>query len=294
MKSKKRETKNGEKDTNGEKKSEEAYSPRIAYAAMSFIAFMLGVCVLMILIFKSKYIIPQDITSKVFYAILIALGISSAAFLFGAMRSYAIYQGKMLGGVLELGGPVVLFCLVIIGGFKLTNDTTTFDLTIYLHGTKGIHDLILRNHGEIIVDFGRDRRKEKIRENGDIYFKGIPSKFRNKEILIIVDAEGFEVAIPNKRYIISGESIYVEVRQSDSLFSGTVIDTNLNPIEGVNVNIGNIMKMTDKNGTFRINIPSEIKKKQMLFVAKKPGYRTESGFIYTDSKKEVEIILSEK
>ncbi len=47
------------------------------------------------------------------------MGASVDAFLFGAMRSYATYSGKVLGGLLELGGPVVVFAMVMIGGYWL-------------------------------------------------------------------------------------------------------------------------------------------------------------------------------
>ena len=42
------------------------------------------------------------------------------------------YRGEVLGGVLELGGPVVAFFLVLILGFWLVPNPTAFAVTVYV------------------------------------------------------------------------------------------------------------------------------------------------------------------
>jgi len=72
---------------------------------------------------------------RIFYLLLIPWALSCAAFLFGAMRGYARFAHKRLGNSLELGGPVVLFCLVLVGGFKLVpSGPDTFDVTVRASG----------------------------------------------------------------------------------------------------------------------------------------------------------------
>jgi hypothetical protein len=54
--------------------------------------------------------------------------------LFGAIRAFAKVYYKHWGLVIELGGPVALFCGVIYGGFKLVpQPPPTFDLAVRAH-----------------------------------------------------------------------------------------------------------------------------------------------------------------
>lgn len=53
------------------------------------------------------------LTSNLYYFILLPMGLAAAGFLFGILRSYALYSGKKRGRILELSGPVVAFLLVL-------------------------------------------------------------------------------------------------------------------------------------------------------------------------------------
>jgi hypothetical protein len=76
--------------------------------------------------------------------VLLPLGLAAAGFLFGVLRSYASYRGKHLGGVLELGGPIIAAAMVVIGGFVLVPSPATFPITVYVHGERGPQDVVLR------------------------------------------------------------------------------------------------------------------------------------------------------
>ncbi len=117
----------------------------LTYTFISMGGFVIGISLLLLFIFKSDNLISQGIDEKVFYILLLPLGLSVAAFLFGAMRAYATFKGKVLGGLLELGGPIVASVLVVVGGFMLVPDTSTFALTVYVHGSKGKQDIVLKN-----------------------------------------------------------------------------------------------------------------------------------------------------
>src|SRR5258708_39002968 len=85
-------------------------------------------------IFQVPRLIESGAQGQVFYVLLIPWSLSCAAFLFGAMKSYARFTYKPLGSFLELGGPVVLFCLVLVGGFRLVPpEPETFCLTVRSH-----------------------------------------------------------------------------------------------------------------------------------------------------------------
>ena len=215
--------------------------------------------------------------------------------MFGAMRSYATYTGNALGGMLELGGPVVIFVLVLINGFKLVPDTSTFPLTVYVHGSKGHQDILLRNQGEVMIDLGNDRRIEKIGEKGMVYFPAIPAEFRNQEVPISVDAEGFEDVTPNARYVLTGKSIYVEIQRNDDLavVFGTVQDEKTF-LPDVRVSIGDLDVTTDENGRFRLEIPPDKQKTRQRLMAFKAGYHIWESSVLPETGQEVKIILMKK
>ena len=107
-----------------------------------------------LLLWKGDKLTAWGLTGNFYYLILLLLGLTAAAFLFGAMRSYARYRGRQLGGALELGGPVVGCAFVVIGGLALVKNPTTFPLTVYVHGEGGAAQLVLRKSGHILVDLG--------------------------------------------------------------------------------------------------------------------------------------------
>jgi hypothetical protein len=107
------------------------------------------------------------------------------------MRSYARFRGTHLGSTLELGGPVVLFCLVVLGGFKLVPAApVTFDLTVRPHSADGLNPII--TSGKITIDLDTDRRTEAIGSNGEADFKGIPPRFQGATLKILPQVEGYE------------------------------------------------------------------------------------------------------
>src|SRR5258706_11914606 len=59
----------------------------------------------------------SNIKLPIYFFLLVITGFIAAAFLSGAMRSHAKYSGKVYGGNLELGGPVVVFALIIYMGY---------------------------------------------------------------------------------------------------------------------------------------------------------------------------------
>ena len=113
----------------------------MAYAVSSAVFLIIGTGLLLLYIFKAKDLVNQGIDKNVFYILLFPLGFSAAAFLFGAMRSYARYSGKQFSGYLDLGGPVVLFLLVVVLGFLLIPGSGPFDFTVILRDADGKTEL---------------------------------------------------------------------------------------------------------------------------------------------------------
>jgi hypothetical protein len=162
-----------------------------AYAGMTLIGSAIGVGLLFFYVYQVPKLIQAGAQGQVFYLLLIPWGLSCAAFLFGAMRSYARFTYKRIGSVIELSGPVVLFCLVVIGGFKLVPpQPETFDLTVRAHAADGKEAII--KSGKITIDLENDRRTAAFGPNGEANFKGIPPKFMGATIQILPQADGYE------------------------------------------------------------------------------------------------------
>lgn len=161
-----------------------------AYAVIALFGLAVAICFTVLYIYLVPRLVQNGAQDRVFYVLLIPWGLASAAFLFGAMGSFAHFTHKHLGNALVLGGPVVLFCLVIVGGFKLVPPLPeTFDLTVRPHGPNGTDPVIML--GEITIDFDNYRRSQPLSSNGEADFKGVPAKFRGATVGVVPRVDGY-------------------------------------------------------------------------------------------------------
>jgi hypothetical protein len=139
-------------------------------------------------VYRVPKLVESGVQGQVFYLLLIPWALSCAAFLFGAMKSYARLTYKHLGNFLELGGPVVLFCLVLVGGFKLVPSAPeTFDLAVRAHSK----DSPLLTSGQITLDLP-GLPHAYIGPDGEANFKGISAGFKGAAIRVLAHVEGYE------------------------------------------------------------------------------------------------------
>jgi hypothetical protein len=162
-----------------------------AYAIISLFGFLLGVGLLLFYVYQVPRLVEGGAQNQVFYLLLIPWALSCAAFLFGVMQSFARFTHKRLGNALELGGPVVLFCLVLVGGFKLVpSSSETFDVTVRAHSTDERDPVI--TSGTITIEIDTVRRTESIDSAGEVNFKGIPPRFRGATLRVLPKVSGYE------------------------------------------------------------------------------------------------------
>ena len=195
-----------------------------------------------------------------------------------------------------------LIVLSIIAGwitfhsFFPAQKSDSMQLTVYVHGPTVKTDRVLEHSGKVIVDFGNDRRDPVIGENGRTNLGEIPEKFRNKEIVIGLEAKGFQPAHPEIMYKLDGSPIYFAVRPDNSLakISGIVKDAeNLSFLEGVTVMVDGEMTKTDAFGNLNLVMPEEKQKEQYHVHFKKDGYQDASERYYPQSGP-IEIRLKRK
>jgi hypothetical protein len=250
----------------------ERWKEIVLYALISLISFLCGAGVLGLLVWKAELLSRLGLTGNLFYIVLLPMGLAAAGFLFGVVRSYARYSGKQLGGMLELGGPIVAFLLVLILGFVLVKPLTTFPLTVYVHGAGGPQDVVLRNSGDVLLDLAGDRRREPIGADGQAYFPAIPTNFQGQEVPISVDSDTFEVSETKQKLRLDGNSIYLPVQRKAGHLSGWVKDEKGNPIPGATVNVAGLSKVSDSAGYFEFSIPGRQMQGELQLEALAPGY----------------------
>jgi hypothetical protein len=242
------------------------------YAVISLVSFLIGALLLFFMVAKAERLVALGLSGRLYYIVLLPLGLSVAGFLFGVVQSFATYKGKQFGGNLVLGGPVVAFLLVVVLGFVLVPDPSTFPVTFYVHGPGGPQDIVLRNSGEVLVDLGGDRRKVSIGDQGQAYFPAIPANFRGQEVLARVSADQFEAADANRKYKLSAQAIYLAVRRKAGRISGLVESEDPKCLAGAQIQVAGLTAaMNPNSGRFELSIPGDRLQNELVLDVSAPG-----------------------
>lgn len=245
----------------------------LPFALLSLGSFLAGALLLWILVAQADKLVGLGLEGKLYYLVLLPLGLSVAAFLFGALHSYALYRGKLLGGVLELGGPVVVFCLVVLGGFLLVPETKPFDVTVFVHGEGGVHDIPLRGEGSVVLDLGQDRRQKPIDAQGQADFKGISPSLRGQKVPIFVEAKGFETMSGSAPRRLEEGSLYLPVRRLPVPLRGQVQDDEGQPIAGAKLQLNGLITNSGENGSFFFEVPVRLLDEKLFLDVSASGYK---------------------
>jgi hypothetical protein len=264
-----------------------------ASVAIAAASFMAALAVLLLLVYKAQALVALGMAGNLFYIVLVPLGLSVAAFLFGILRSRAAYAGKPFGGTLELSGPPVVFFLVVVLGFNLIPSPQVFALTVFVHGESGRQDLLLRNEGSVLLFVGSDLKREPIGIDGQAKFMGIPGSFRGQKVPVAIDAEGYELATENVRISLDAESADIAVRAKPALLIGYVREENSQPIADATVSVVGATARTDSTGFFRLTLSGAVLKKDLAVQVTAPGYGSWFGTAVPGSN-ELVVILARR
>ena len=232
--------------------------PRIAkFALLSLVIFLVGAALLAVMLWQAETLERQGLIGPFYYIVLLLMGSSAAVFFFEVLQSYALYREKVLGGTLKLGGPVVVFLLVVIRGSVFMPNPSAFSVMVFVHGEAGIHDVVLRNTGFVVMDMGSNRRQEEVGGKGEVSFSGIPASFRGQEVPVWVEAEGFEPVNPEQTQRLDRSNLYMAVRRKAAWLAGHVQDESGHPIANADVRVGGLSTSTDPSGDFRLRLPGD-------------------------------------
>lgn len=243
----------GDSDSNGQK----------GWLIVSGIAFLITILASGILVFKGKQLESIGIVGNIYYIILIPLGFSSAAFLGGAMKSYASFTSNenFRYGKLHLTGPIVIFALVVGGGFVLPNlnKKEFFDLKFRIIEVDKTTRLF--NEGKLILYIGKEPKTANIHD-GEAIFYNIPKNYGNKSVRILPVIDNYQL-LDSDQVIISKNDDYIDikvVRTKESLITnvrGSIIDIKNAPIDNAFINFGSGLASgySNQNGDFSFTVP---------------------------------------
>jgi hypothetical protein len=176
------------------------------------------------------------------------------------MRSLAEYQGTLWFGTLRLGGPVVVFAMVVLGGLILPKPSRV-QAVVHVFGPGGADDVI--RQGTVRLTLGQSVLVQPIDQNGAAYFPDLSSEFLGAPIEVSAQVEGYRNRPAAARTLPPNGVLRLDldklpaVLPSTTIF-GTVLGIADNrPREGVDISVENGLATgtTDRLGNFRFQVP---------------------------------------
>lgn len=223
----------------------------VIITGLGFVLFVAAAVILMIFSNKTANLSPQ-----VYFFLLVFVALIASGFLFGALKAHAKYSGKLFNGTLALGGPAVIFCLIIYFGLKLSPEADSFNIKFIVFGDESKNELV--NGGLLKVLFNKPDSARI--ENGVVTFTELPTNLLGKTISVTPAVIGFyrqsqQITIP------ADGRTPIELhlkKQTDSLtISGLVVDMQGQPVPNVLIVLANGLYKTsaDQLGNFRFILP---------------------------------------
>lgn len=255
--------------TNTQTPSQHALLPLI----VAGIAATVGIGLLGLMLLAAPMLVRLQLVGHVWYALLIALGLSAAITVFALFKSYARYTGKILDGTIVVGGPALVMLIIMVLGFKFVPPPLVrFDVTVFLHGEEGRQAQVLRNEGRLSLDLGADRRIEPVGDKGEVRFIGIPSDQRDRVVGVTLDAEKYELIKSDLDLNLDREVHYIAVRPKSLRLIGEVTDLDGRPIANAAVAISNKSTLTNEVGRFEIQLPADLPEQDRTLTIRAQGY----------------------
>lgn len=149
------------------------------------------------------------IQASLFYVVLVGLGLCSAGFLFGALRSRANYVGSVHGR-LQISGPAVVFLIVILLGLKLAKPAESERLAVYLKGPNG-----LLNDGIVNIRIGAYSQSTRLgpRQSADF---DIPAEYLGKPLQVDSSVPDYDPVTDQLSTIPADHAVYLTLKCSRS------------------------------------------------------------------------------
>jgi hypothetical protein len=264
----------------------------VVYALISLAAFLCGAALLATMIWNADALTRFGLIGQVFYPVLVIFGLCAAVCLFGVLQSYATYRGRHFGGVLEMGGPAVVFALVVIGGKLLVPDVRTFSLAIYVHGPNGPQDVVLRNSGMVALDLD-ERVTQQIGDKGQAVFPAVPAKFRDQEVAVSLQSDVFETSRQIHKLRLTPPLVYLPVDLRMGHIDVHVTDVKGEPVSDAEIRVeSQLLGKTNAEGDMKSEVALTNADQNPKLRVQHSGYQPWSAEISVYGTKQIEIQLT--
>jgi len=243
------------------------------YLVVSAAGLAVAIGLLLFLVVGAERIMTAGLDHRVFYVLLVPLGLSAAAFAFGAMNSSGTFtQGgsKQVG----LSGPAMFAALVVFGGFFLVPQGGLASLAVRVDRTAEAGGGPVAG-ARVTVDWGIQRLTQVTDETGQASFLGLPPGASGVEVA--ASADGFaserrvlEAVPPNGVVRLQLATVAPATR-----LRGTVFDRETGtPLPDVHLDFGSgdATATTDASGNFAVDLPAS-QGARILVVGTRGGVR---------------------
>jgi len=228
---------------------------------------------ILLLLFWFIFSVSQSritLSLPLYFFLLIIADLSATAFLTGAMRSTAQYEGNVFKGKLSLTGPAVVFFIILILGYRYrpVSMASPFDLTIFVQKPDKINDTHFDN-AELIIYDGNEPKHAAIDNDGRALFVNVNPSYLGNPIQVSSKIEGYSISTKNDTSVLIPKNPSPVIRLSlivvnDSiLVSGNVYRKHKNtlwPVPNANLFFVEYNKKTktEDNGNFAIYLPAKL------------------------------------
>lgn len=238
--------------------ADEKVAPR-TWLTVYWLCFAACLGVALLLLTFAPRLAQYGLTGYLVYLVLVPLGLGAAGFLSGAMRSLARYEGKLWFGALRLGGPVVVFAGVVLGGLVFGRPAATLQLVVRVYGPDGAGEVV--RQGKVRLIAGQATRVAPIDADGVAYFPEIPAETRGRPIEVEPEVPGYQAKARPSQVLPADGNLRLDlekvpVKVEPLLVSGTVL-TGGRPLAGASLNLENGLALgtSDVLGNFRLAVP---------------------------------------
>jgi hypothetical protein len=154
-----------------------------------------------------------NLTTPVYFFLVVIIGLVATGFLSGAMRSVAKYNASFNNKTLSVTGPAVIFFIILYIGFKYkpeqVQNAQPLSLSVLVTGEGGVNDLI--RNGSMELRIGDINYTEKINDKGIAYFSGINPVYKGEKIELFPQVEGYVIDTASDSYGLNKETAYTNL-----------------------------------------------------------------------------------
>lgn len=223
------------------------------YAWLAGGGLLVSIGLLLFLVFEADLIVASGLDHRVFYVLLVPLGLAAGAFAYGAMASTGGFSGNVGPGEVKLTGPAVFAALVVVGGFFLVPEggVVTLVVRVLADGASGVPG------AEVVLDAGQARSTASTDAGGQVVFAGLGREAVASGLTVAVTAEGYEPARLSVGSVPATGVIEVSLTELPLLVTGTVREReSQRPASGVILDFGSgeATDTTDAMGNFRVEL----------------------------------------